>query len=102
MTKCVICDVRPSQNGHCAHCLSKIEQERKARRPEKPFRYLTYRDNVVGLFRNGKGTLTPRLLTRRPDTLPKPNTIDLNNWVEGFTRQEIKRFKACVLQCANA
>ena len=103
MTKCVICEQRPQRKGgYCAHCASRLEAERKAKANGKPKYYLTYRGHVVGLFSNGDGTLKARLLTRSADKLPKRNTIDLNRYCEGYSRQKIKDFKACVLKLANA
>jgi len=106
MTKCVICERRPARTdeGYCVNCASKLDAERhkRATQSEEPVKFLTYRGYVVGLYRNGNGMLTPKLLRRSPDNLPKKRTLNLNRYCEGFTRQEVKRFKACVLQLANA
>jgi len=102
MTKCVICEQRPRwQDGYCANCASKLKAERKAKANDKPKYYLTYQGNVVGLFTKGGGKLTPRLLTRSANSLPKRNTIDLNRYCVGYSRKVIKGFKACVLSLAN-
>ena len=103
MVKCIICEQRPErEDGLCAHCASKLHAERKAKANGKPRYYLTYQGDVVGLFTNGNGTLKARLLKRSADKLPKRNTIDLNRYCYGYSRQQIKGFKACVLQLANA
>lgn len=102
MTKCIICKRRPSRNGgYCTNCASKIEADKRCRQADSPVKFLTYRGHVVGLCHNN-GRLTPRLLRRNAETLPRTRTLDLNTYIDGFTREEIKRFKACVLQCANA
>ena len=64
--------------------------------------FLTYHGNVVGLYPNGGKTLKPRLLGRSAEHLPKGKTIDLNVYCQGYSREVIKRFKACVLQLAQA
>ena len=100
---CVICDRRPANgNGICHNCASKLEAQRKRKNGSQPQHFLTYRGNVVGLFPNGEGKLKARLLRRNPEHLPKSKTIDLNRYCEGFTREKIKDFKACVLQLANS
>ena len=101
MTKCVICEQRPANgNGQCVQCAGKIAKMSK--RTAQPRHFLTYRGNVVGLYPNGGGTLKPRLLGRSAEHLPKGKTIDLNVYCSGYSRETIKRFKACVLQLAQA
>jgi len=105
MTKCVICERRPANgggNGYCLQCASELDAVAKAKAKDQPQSFLTYRGHVVGLYRNGRDTLTPRLLQRSPENLPKRNTIDLNTYLPGFTRTRIKEFKACVLSLVNA
>jgi len=102
MTKCVICGQRPA-NGHegrCVQCHSKIVAMGK--RPVQPQYFLTYRGSVVGLYPNGDKTLKPRLLNRSVEHLPKGKTINLDHYCVGYSREVIKRFKACVLQLAHA
>ena len=104
MSKCVICDVRPvngNPEGMCAHCFAKVERERQLRRPQKPFRYVTYQGHVVGMFRNQGGTLSPRLLGIAPKRLPKSITLDLNRYLDGFSRDQIKKMKKCVQQLVH-
>lgn len=103
MVKCTICEQRPANGGsYCAPCDNKLEAERKSKATIKPQKYLTYRGHVVGLYPNGNGRLTARLLTRSAEGLPKTQTLDLNKWCEGYSREIIKRFKACVLKLAHA
>jgi hypothetical protein len=104
MTKCIICEERPSLNGNgtCGQCQNRIDKEAKGRKPDKPFRYVTYREHVVGFFPVGDGVLKPRLLSRSPKGLPKSITLDLDHYIEGFSREAIKRLKAVVLQLAHA
>ncbi len=100
---CVICEQRPANgNGFCHNCDSKLESQRKRKNSNEPQHFLTYRGHVVGLFHNGKGMLEARLLKRNPDGLPQRKTINLNRYCEGFTRDKIKAFKACVLKLSHA
>lgn len=102
--KCCICDRRPAANdrGWCANCTAQIEAERKRRRPVKATKFLHYRGNVVGLFPNGDGKLIARLLNMSLDRLPKSRTLNLDRYCEGYTREQVKRFKATVLRLARA
>ena len=103
MTKCVICDRRPVPEGaYCQNCASKLEAEKRRKGKVQPKHFLTYRGHVVGLFPNGNGKLDARLLTRNPKNLPKSKTLDLNHYIEGFNREQIKRFKACILKLSHA
>ncbi len=105
MTKCIVCEVRPvngNPDGMCAQCHTKVEKEHNLRRREKPFRYVTYKGHVVGMYRQPNGTLKPRLLGISPDRLPKSITLNLNTYLEGFTRDQIKKLKKCVQQLVHA
>lgn len=102
--KCVLCERRPAKtdDGYCTNCDQGLDAETRRRENNNPVKFLTYRGHVVGLYHNGGGSLIPRLLKRSPDNLPKKKTLNLNRYIEGFARAEIKRFKACVLQLAHA
>ena len=103
MTKCAICERRPAKTGGiCSHCGNRIAAESNAKAKNVPQHFLTYRDNVVGLYSNGNRTLKARLLRRSAEHLPKRQTIDLNRYCSGYTREMIKRFKACVLKLSQA
>lgn len=98
--KCVICDVRPAQdgNGRCGHCEAVIKAERRRREPARPVKYITYKGMTVGLFpkRGDPGVLEVRAVDLAPARLPKGKTLDLNTYLPGFTREQIKRFKATI------
>lgn len=104
VTKCIICQKRPGLNGNgfCTQCQQRVDKEVKAHQPDKPYRFVTYRGHVVGFYSSGNGTLTPRLLGRNPDYLPKGKTLDLNHYIDGFSRERIKSLKATVLSLAHA
>lgn len=100
---CVVCDNRPAVNGAvCHNCGAKIEAEKGKRKAEKPFRFATYRGHVVGFYPNGGGKLVPQLLRRKPENLPKNNTLNLNTYIEGMTRDQVKKIKSAILTLANA
>jgi len=104
MAKCIICDRRPAANerGWCATCTAQIEADQRRRsNGGEPVKYLHYRGNVVGLFPNGNGALEARLLpTKSLGRIPKKHTIDLDRYCEGYTREQVKRFKATILKLA--
>lgn len=101
---CSICFSAPAKiHGHCHACHIRLKTLRTDAKTAQSVQYLTYRGYVVGLYPAGKGVLKPRAETRSADKLPKAKTLDLNVWCEGFTREKIKEFKACVLSlCAPA
>jgi len=100
---CVVCNRRPAQHGaYCANCQAKIEAGIKRNKAEQPVQYATYRGHVIGFFRNGGDKLVPRLLRRKAGNLPKTKTLDLNTYIEGFTRPQVKKLKSAILQLANA
>ena len=99
---CVVCDVHPANNGGlCHNCNAKVEAEKGKRKAEQPVKFATYQGHVVGFYRNGGGKLAPRLLQRKPENLPKNKTLDLNKYIEGFTRDQVKKLKSAILQLAN-
>ena len=102
--KCPICDRRPiNGNGRfCGICSDKLAGERRRSRSGQPQKFLTYRGHVVGLYRNGGGNLSPRLLKRTAKYLPQCRTLDLNTYLDGFSRDKIKTFKRCILSLAAA
>lgn len=99
---CAICNHRPRANGsrYCSNCQAKMDKEKRLRRVEKPVKFATYRGYVVGFYRRD-GVLVPRLLRRKPEGLPKGKTLDLNHYIEGFTREQVKNLKSAILQLAS-
>jgi hypothetical protein len=62
---------------------------------------VTYQD-VTFEFRSGKnGTLTPQYITRNADTLPQKLLINLNKYVPGLTREQVKKLKRLCLSFAK-
>lgn len=110
--KCVCCDLRPRKEGsrYCQTCETKIAAEGKVEREPLPEYYLHYRGVVVGFFRNARGRLSPRRLYRevvRKDaegklipTVPASKLINLDEYVPGYDRGQIKRFKAVIAELA--
>ena len=101
MCKCVICDRRPANGdgAHCHNCLAKIQKSKS--NGKKLHRFLTYRGYVVGVYKHSDGRLIGEVLTRDPENLPKGKTLDLNTYLHGFSREQIKKLKAQVLELAS-
>lgn len=99
---CAICNHRPRANGsrYCSNCQARMDKEKRLRSVEKPVKFATYRGYVVGFYRRND-VLVPRLLRRKPEGLPKGKTLDLNRYIEGFTREQVKNLKSAILQLAN-
>jgi hypothetical protein len=103
MTKCIICEVRPARKGkpYCATCTAQVRANGQGNHEAQPRLYLVYQGNAVGLFPTGEGTYGPRPIRQDPDSLPACRTLHLDRYCEGYTREQIKRFKAAVRQCWN-
>lgn len=101
--KCLICEQRPApqDSPYCKVCGDKVQAEIRHRKADVPVWLLTYRGHVVGLYPKGEGLLTPRLLKRNAEKLPKGKTIDLNKYQAGYTRGQIKKFKRSVMRLAS-
>ena len=98
--KCPICDIRPiNGNGHyCGVCFDKMQAE-KGKLKSAPEKFFTYKGYVVGLVKSPlDGRLKPVQLKRDPLKLPAAKTINLDIYVPGFNRDQIKEFKKCVLR----
>lgn len=92
--KCLICGVRPSNGGsYCSQCTSAIEAEKRRNAKPRPFRYVTWKGDTLEFRANGKGTFIATPIKRDPDTLPKKLLINLNEYCEGFTREQVKKLK---------
>ena len=100
---CAICNHRPRAAGsaYCSNCQAKLDREKRLRRAEQAVKFATYQGHVVGFYRQQNGNLKPRLLQRKPEGLPKGKTLDLNHYIPGFTREEVKRLKSAILQLAQ-
>ena len=101
---CAICNRRPKAKGsrYCANCQAKLDAEKRRCDSAKPVKFATYQGHVVGFYKNGNGKLMPRLLRRKPEGLPKGKTLDLNHYIEGFTREQVKNIKSAILQLASS
>lgn len=101
MTKCAICDHKPAvKSGYCQTCGDKI---RKDSRPRNRFElFVTYREMVIGLEKRDDDKYHPVALKRNPANLPKTKTLNLNNYLTGYSREQIKKLKAAVLSSCAA
>lgn len=99
---CAICDRRPPAPGgrFCNNCQAKLDKEARRRKGEQPFKFATYQGHVVAFYEQ-EGVYHPRLLKRKPEGLPKGKTLDLNHYIEGFTRDQVKKLKSAILQLVN-
>ncbi len=101
--KCIICSERPARGGgFCPQCGGKVKKTTREAKTVQPKHFLTYREIVVGLYPIKDGKLRAELLKRSHEKLPKGRTVNLNQFCTGYTRQTIKRFKACCLSLAHA
>jgi hypothetical protein len=104
--KCVLCGRKHSLDGpYCRGCKLELDKEKKKKRQADPKRRavkcLAYRGHVVGLFRKN-GSLIPSYLGMSTAGIPKSKLINLDEYCQGYTRDQVKQFKRVVLRCAGA
>ena len=106
---CLICQKR-FQNRHdspyCWEHRKAVAMEEKAvadrrKAKNKAFRFVHYKGNVVGMFPNDKeGTYKPQYVGTSLSGIPQYKLIDLDKYVPGFDRKQIRKLKACVISLA--
>jgi hypothetical protein len=101
---CIICGRRHKNGG--AYCqlhareLDKQRQEQKARKGKNAFRYVQYHGHVVGFYRDGD-KFRPSYVGMSVNGIQKSRLINLDEYCEGYTREQVKRLKVIVLRLAN-
>jgi hypothetical protein len=104
--KCIICDTKPAMphSGFCHNCQAKMSSERaRLHSGRKPDLYVTYQGYTVALYHDkATGKYSPKLIKREEAKLPKSITLNLNNFLPDYTREQIKNLKRAVLRVACA
>ena len=99
--KCIICQERPVQKGeeagYCKQCADQIAA-RSVRAPKVEVeKYLCYRGKVAAVVythsEHGVRKFKVLQVFKSVDTLPKGKVINLDTYCQGFTRDQIKKFK---------
>ena len=96
---------------YCRVCQREIDQAEQARRQrcqgwKKAWRFLHWRGVVVGLYQVdqvdewSQPKVRPRRVFQTLGQLPRGKTINLDNYIPGFTRTQIKGMKATLKQLA--
>lgn len=107
--KCVICGNRPvakgQQAGYCKVCQDQIDSGRRARSSQEEVRqYVTYKGVVIALkpshVEGGLQMYKAERIFRAPESLPKSKLVDLNHYVEGLDRKQVKKYKALFARVA--
>ena len=116
--KCLICERKPRlQGAYCHNCAAKIKAEETRRVKPKPDKYLHYRGQWVGLYRDGldgdgERLFKPKYMGYFPfepgakDRVGQPvrpkypmgKTLNLDVYLPGYTREQVKRMKAVILK----
>lgn len=101
LMKCLICQQRPrlEESRYCGACNDLVKSNVTTKR--RPERYVVYKEYVVGMFKNGNGKLHPEMVKVAVGSLPKRNVLNLNEYIEGFDRAQVKELKRTVLQCCE-
>ena len=110
--RCAICNRRPPAKGemYCRVCQGEMDQAERERRQrcegwKKAWKFLHWKGVLVGIFPNGNGpdgqaVYQPRRVFKSLDQVPKDKVIDLDTYIPGFTRQQIRGMKATLKQLA--
>lgn len=111
--RCSICGRRPPAKGEmycrvCQHEIAQADSERGQRCQawNKAWKFLHWKGVVVGLYQVdqvddwGIPKVRPRRVFKTLGQLPKGKVIDLDTYIQGFTRQQIKGMKATLKQLA--
>lgn len=109
--RCIVCERRPAKNGdiYCAMCRTKVEaatQNREDSKVEARY-YIAWKGTVVGLYPvgeedDGQTHYKPRLESLDVESLPKSRTINIDGYVAGYDREQIKKFKRTCLTLSGA
>ena len=107
---CIICDTRPAPRGasRCRSCEKTIARTRVAEREErewwrKAVRFAIWRGFGVAFMKNGNGTLHPRALpVGLVGKIPRAKTLDLDGYISGLDREQVKAIKRAILQANGA
>lgn len=98
--KCLICSRKTKGDPYCQQHqrqLDKVREEERRRKQPKAVKYVCYRGHVIGFFKDGGNQLKPSYVGMSTSGIPKGKLINLNEYCEGYTRQQIKKLKATVL-----
>lgn len=97
--QCIICD-RPTSGGfYCReHSLSISKERAAAKRRTREWRtaqlYVRYKGWIVAFWRRGGKLVGDLLLGVRWESVPKARKYDLDSYVVGLNRKQVKRLKA--------
>lgn len=102
--RCVICGERPAsqKSAYCPVCNKSLKRNRAKRVRPTIEKFVVYHGFVVGLVRNGDHKYKGQLLNRSVENLPKSKTINLDQYCDGYTREQVKNLQRSVLKTAHA
>ena len=100
MPKCIICGFKPRAEGlrYCNNCNSQIKAEkRRGNGFLHAEKFATWHGYGVAFMPNGNGGLTPVALPASAiPKLPKAKTLNLDKYVSGFNRAQVKKIKTAI------
>jgi hypothetical protein len=102
--KCIICQERPVAKGQaagfCTQCADQIAARSARPAKDEVANYLVYRGKVAAVVfdRMEKGVKQYKVkqVLKSVESLPKGKVINLNTYCEGYTRDQIKKFKRVI------
>ena len=100
MPKCIVCGYRPRAAGlrYCTNCDSKIKSEkRKGDGFQHAEKFAVWHGYGVAFMLNGNGRLTPVALPASAiPKLPKGKCLNLDTYLDGFSRAQVKKIKTAI------
>jgi hypothetical protein len=107
MAKCPICSRKHKNEGpYCRGCQITLGKDRAEERKRQntngnAVKFIHYQGHVIGFF-NKKRKLVARYIGMSLTGIPKSKLINLDEYCPGYTRDQIKKFKAAVLKLSQA
>lgn len=107
MHTCLFCErrfrLRPDgERMRCFQC-KRAQEARRAQEAKDRlcwrkglYRVLRYRGHLVGLYERPGGEYHPSPLAVAVASVPKGITLNLDTYLDGFTREQVKKMKATV------
>ena len=102
MAKCIICGFKPRVEGlrYCTNCDSQIKSEKKRKGGDgfqHAEKFAVWHGYGVAFMLNGNGRLTPVAVPASAiPKLAKAKTLNLDTYLDGFSRAQVKKIKAAI------
>lgn len=102
--KCLMCSkTRAKGSMFCRYHSKLVEPPKKL--PSiytQAFKFAKYQGNIVAFLPQEDGSFRPSYVGMNASKVPKSKLIDLDTYCPGYTRQQVKKIKNCILAMTSA